>query len=41
VFHGKRHPKDTGAAKAEAFLSHLALDGNVGASTQNYALSAL
>ena len=37
----KRHPKDTGAAKAEALLSHLALDGNAGASTLNYALSAL
>ena len=41
VFHGKRHPKDLGAAEVEAFLSHLAVDGNVAASTQNQALSAL
>ena len=41
VFHGKRHPKDMGAAEVEAFLSHLAVDGNVAASTQNQALSAL
>jgi len=30
-----------GAAGVEAFLSHLAVDGNVAASTQNQALSAL
>ena len=41
VFHGKRHPKDMSAAEVEAFLSHLAVDGNVAASTQNQALSAL
>lgn len=41
VFHGKRHPKHMGAAEVEAFLSHLAVDGNVAASTQNQALSAL
>jgi integron integrase len=41
LFHGKRHPKDMGAAEVEAFLSHLAVEGNVSASTQNQALSAL
>jgi integron integrase len=41
LFHGKRHPKDMGAAEAEAFLTHLAVEGNVSASTQNQALSAL
>ena len=33
-FHGKRHPRDMGANEVEAFLSHLATDGNVSASTQ-------
>lgn len=41
LFHHKRHPKDMGAAEVEAFLSHLAVEGNVSASTQNQALSAL
>ena len=40
LFHDKRHPKDLGADEAEAFLTHLA-KGNVSASTQNQALSAL
>ncbi|HEU0187114.1 MAG TPA: integron integrase [Gallionellaceae bacterium] len=40
-FHGKQHPRDLGAAEVEAFLSHLATEGNVSASTQNQALSAL
>ncbi len=40
-FHGKQHPRDLGAAEIEAFLSHLATAGNVSASTQNQALSAL
>ncbi|MDZ4202071.1 MAG: integron integrase [Gallionella sp.] len=40
-FHGKRHPKDLGAAEVEAFLTHLATEGNVSSSTQNQALSAL
>ncbi|MDO8310993.1 MAG: phage integrase N-terminal SAM-like domain-containing protein [Sideroxyarcus sp.] len=33
-FHGKRHPKEMGAAEVEAFLTHLAVEGNVAASTQ-------
>jgi len=41
LFHSKRHPRDMGAVEVEAFLSHLATEGNVSASTQNQALSAL
>lgn len=37
----KTHPKDMGAAQVEAFLTHLAVDRNVSASTQNQAKSAL
>ena len=40
-FHGKRHPRDMGAAEVEAFLSDLAVNGGVSSSTQNQALSAL
>ncbi len=38
---GKRHPRDMGAREVEAFLTHLASEGRVAASTQNQALSAL
>jgi len=41
LFHGKRHPRDLGASEVEAFLTHLAVEGNVAAATQNQALSAL
>jgi site-specific recombinase XerD len=41
LFHGKRHPKEMGAAEVEAFLSHLAVDRTVSSSTQNQALAAL
>jgi integron integrase len=41
VFHGKRHPKDMGAAEIRAFLTHLAVHEHVAASTQNGALNAL
>jgi integron integrase len=41
LFHDKRHPLQMGAAEASAFLTHLAVDGHVAASTQNQALSAL
>jgi integron integrase len=41
LFHGKRHPKDMGADEVQAFLSHLAVERNVAASTQNQAKSAL
>jgi len=37
----KRHPRDMGAAEVEAFLTSLAVEGDVAASTQNQALSAL
>lgn len=39
--HGRRHPRDLGAAEVEKFLSGLAVQGKVSASTQNQALSAL
>jgi len=41
LFHKKRHPKDMGRAEVEAFLTYLAVEGNVAASTQNQAFSAL
>ncbi len=41
LFHGKRHPKEMGAAEVEAFLTHLAVDRQVSASTQNQAKAAL
>ena len=41
VFHGKTHPKNMGASEVEAFLTHLAVDRDVAASTQNLAQSAL
>lgn len=41
LFHNKRHPQDMGAAEVGAFLSHLAEDRNVSASTQNQALNAI
>jgi integron integrase len=41
LFHGKRHPTDMGARELTEFLSHLAVQRNVSASTQNQALNAL
>lgn len=38
---GKRHPAQMGGAEVERFLSRLAVEGAVAASTQNQALSAL
>ena len=40
-FHGVRHPQEMGAEEVKAFLSHLATEMNVAASTQNQAFSAL
>jgi hypothetical protein len=40
-FHGLRHPRDLGAAQVEAFLSDLAVQRHVSASTQAQARSAL
>lgn len=36
-----RHPQEMGGPEVETFLTHLAVRGNVAASTQNQALSAL
>ncbi len=41
LFHEKRHPLDMGAPEAEQFLSWLASEKSVSASTQNQALSAI
>ena len=41
LFHGRRHPCEMGAAQVEGFLTHLAVQGNLAASTQNQAKSAL
>jgi integron integrase len=38
---GKRHPRELGAREVEAFLTDLAVRGEVAASTQNQALAAL
>jgi len=41
LYHNKRHPAEMGVAEIEAFLTHLAKDEHVSASTQNQALNAL
>lgn len=41
LFNDKRHPKDMGKPEIEAFLTHLAVDRHVAASTQNQALNAI
>jgi integron integrase len=41
LFHGKRHPENMGEDEIGGFLTHLAIDRHVSASTQNQALSAL
>lgn len=41
LFHGKRHPRDMGAAEVTTFLTHLAVERRVSASTQNQAFCAL
>jgi len=38
---GKRHPREMGAAEIRQFLTHLAVEGRVSASTQNQARCAL
>lgn len=40
-FHNKQHPDTMGEKEIEAFLTHLAVNRNVSASTQNQALCAL
>ncbi len=41
LFHSKRHPADMGATDVESFLTWLAVERQVSASTQNQAKSAL
>ena len=41
LYHQKRHPRTMSAAEVEQFLTHLAVDERVSASTQNQALNAL
>lgn len=40
-FHNKKHPKNMGKVEIEAFLSHLAINRNVAAATQNQAFNAI
>ena len=40
-FYNKQHSNDMGGAELEAFLTHLAVEGHVSASTQYQAFSAL
>ena len=41
VFHNKRHPKDMGAKEIEEFMTYLAVERNVAASTQNQAMNGI
>jgi integrase len=41
LFHGKKHPRDMAERHIRDYLSHLAVERNVSASTQNVALAAL
>lgn len=41
LFHQKRHPREMGLTEINAFITHLAVQRKVAASTQNQALSAL
>jgi integron integrase len=41
LFHGKRHPTEMGEKEITEFLTHLAVDKSVSASTQNQAFAAL
>jgi integron integrase len=41
LFHGKRHPRDLDAEAVRSFLTHLAVNEHVAASTQNQAFNAL
>jgi integrase len=40
-FHAGRHPRELGGAEVTSFLSHLAVERKVSASTQNQASSAI
>ncbi len=41
LFHGKRHPAEMGAREIRDYLTHLAVEKNVAASTQNVAFNAI
>ncbi len=41
LFHRKRHPAEMGEAEINAFLTYLAVERRISASTQTQALSAL
>ena len=41
LFHNKRHPSEMAVPEIEAFLTHLAVEGQVAASTQNQAFNAI
>jgi site-specific recombinase XerD len=41
LFNNVRHPSEMGGAEVNAFLTHLAVNENVAASTQNQALCAI
>src|SRR5262249_14127597 len=41
LFHGKRHPRELDASAVRAFLTHLAVNEQVAASTQNQAFFAI
>lgn len=41
LFHNKRHPAEMGATEVSQFLTHLAINRRVAASTQNQALAAV
>jgi site-specific recombinase XerD len=41
IYHHKRHPSEMGETEIQKFLTHLAVEKNVAASTQNQALSAI
>jgi Phage integrase, N-terminal SAM-like domain len=41
LFHGKRHAREMGATEVESFLTDLAVRGQVSASSQNLAKSAM
>src|SRR6185295_16686108 len=41
AFHRRKHPRTMGEKEIGAFLSHLAVEARVAASTQNQALAAL
>jgi hypothetical protein len=41
LYHGKRHPETLGGPEVEGFLTHLAVDRDVAAATQNLAKSSI